>query len=105
MTPELLVSPDDSQTHLEYRREGDTERNEKDIVWYNEGDLNEQLNGILMNALNKNKQAWNNLPPARQAALAEVIAKKKEKLMEVLKNQSAIITSESIGEILQQAFG
>ena len=105
MTPELLVSPDDSQTHLEYRREGGTERNEKDVVWYNEGDLNEQLNGILMNALNKNKQAWNKLPPARQAALAEIIAKKKEKLMEVLKNQSAIITSESIGEILQQAFG
>ena len=105
LTPDLLACGNDPDRHLSYRREGEAERQEKDVVWYNEGDLNDKLNGILMGALNKNKEQWNKLPPARQAALAEVIAKKKEKLMEVLKDESSIITPDNIGDILQRAFG
>ena len=97
---DLLVSPD-SQTQLTFRREGDSEP----VVWYNEGGLNEQLNKILMGALDNHKAAWNGLDPAQQAVIAEKIKHKKEKLMEVLRDQKSVITPSGIKDILQQAFG
>jgi hypothetical protein len=100
MGEDLLVSPD-SQTQLKYRRSGTTEP----IVWYNERDLGEQLNSILMGALSKHSESWKSLPPAEQAAIAEKIAKKKEKLLEALKAHKTIITSASVKEILSKAFG
>lgn len=100
MGEDLLVSPD-SQTQLQYRRAGSTEP----IVWYNETDLGEQLNSILMGALSKHSESWKSLPPAQQAAIAEKIAKKKEKLLEALKAHKTIITSASVKEILSKAFG
>jgi hypothetical protein len=100
MGEDLLVSPD-SQTQLQYRRLGSTEP----IVWYNERDLGAQLNNILMGALSKHSESWKSLPPAQQAAIAEKIAKKKEKLLEALKAHKTIITSASVKEILSKAFG
>ena len=99
MGHDLLVTPD-SQTQLKFRREGD-----EAVVWYNEGDLDEQLNSILMGALNNHKTAWNTLTAAQQASIADKIATKKERLMEVLKGHKAVITSATIKDILQQAFG
>ena len=96
---DLVVSPD-SQTQLKYRREGEEEQ----IFWYNEGDMDEQLNAILTGALDKNKNTWNSLNPAQQAIIAEKIAQKKDKLMEVLKNHNDVITSATIKDILQKAF-
>jgi hypothetical protein len=95
---DLIVSPD-SQTQLKYRREG-----EEEIFSYNEGDMDEQLNAILMGALDKNKNAWASLNPATQAIIAEKIALKKDKLMEVLRAHNDVITSATIKDILQKAF-
>jgi hypothetical protein len=95
---DLIVSPD-SQTQLNYRREG-----EEEISWLSQNDLDEQLNGILMGALDKNKNAWKSLDPAQQALIAEKISTKKEKLMEVLKSHNEVITSATIKDILQKAF-
>ncbi len=77
---------------------------EEEVFWYNEGDLDEQLNAILKGALDKNKNAWGGLNPAQQAMIAEKIATKKEKLMEVLKAHNDVITSATIKDILQKAF-
>jgi hypothetical protein len=95
---DLIVSPD-SQTQLNYRREG-----EEEILWLSQNDLDEQLNGILMGALDKKKNAGKSLDPAQQALIAEKISTKKEKLMEVLKSHNEVITSATIKDILQKAF-
>lgn len=94
----LLVSPD-SQNQLTFRREG-----EEEVQWYNEGDLNESLNKILMTAMSKNSEAWKTLSPARQAMIAEKIASKKEKLIEALRGHNGIITSETIQDVMAKAF-
>jgi hypothetical protein len=85
---------------LKHRRHGSAEP----IVWYSERDLGEQLNVILMGALSKHSEPWKALPPAQQAAIAEKIAKKKEKLLDALKAHKTIITSASVKEILSKAF-
>lgn len=95
---DLLVSPD-SQNQLKFRREGEDE-----VTWYNEGDLNQKLNTILMGALTKNETAWKILPPARQALIASKIASKKEKLIEALRDHDGVITSDTIQEVMQKAF-
>jgi hypothetical protein len=95
---DIIVSPD-SQTQLHYRREG-----QEEVFWYNEGDLDAQLNSILMGALDKNRGAWKNLSPVQQAVIAEKIAGKKEKLKEALKSRNEVITSAIIKDVLQKAF-
>eukprot|EP00934_Nitzschia_sp_Nitz4_P002087 Nitzschia sp. Nitz4//scaffold177_size45885//15963//16742//NITZ4_007205-RA/size45885-processed-gene-0.37-mRNA-1//1//CDS//3329539055//2087//frame0 len=97
---DLLVSPD-SQTQLNYRRLGGSE---EEIVWYNDSDMDEQLNTILMQALTKNETAWKRLAPSQQSAIADKIFKKKAQLMQALRSENKIITSSSIKEILQRAF-
>ena len=94
---DLIVSPD-SQTQLKFRREG-----EEEIFRFNEGDMHEQLNSILMGALDKNQNAWKTLNPAQQAIIAEKIAQKKDKLMGVLRAHNDVITSATIKDILKEA--
>lgn len=96
--PDELASPD-SQHQMKFRREG-----QETVMWYNDGDLEHTLNGILMAAMTKNKSSWSSLPPARQAVIAEQIAKKKEALISALKNHEGIITSETITGLMQTAF-
>ena len=96
---DIVVSPD-SQTQLHFRREGQ----EEDVYWYNDSDLDAQLNSILMGALDKNRDAWKNLSPVQQAIIAEKIAGKKEKLKEALKDRNEVITSDIIREVLRGAF-
>lgn len=99
---DLVVSPDDDSIQLTFRREGETELDQ--VFWYTEENLDEQLNSILMGALQKNEVAWCALPASAQAAIAEKIQKKKEELKERLRSQNKIITPETIKEILAQAF-
>ena len=97
---DLIVTPD-SQTQLHYRREGHD--SEEEVFWYNEGDLDAQLNSILMGALDKNRNSWKNLSPVQQAIIAEKIASKKEKLKEALMARDEVITSEIIKDVLQKS--
>ena len=94
---DLIVTPD-SQTQLHYRREG-----QEEVFWYDEGDLDAQLNSILMGALDKNRGSWKNLSPIQQALIAEKIASKKEKLKEALMARNEVITGDIIKEVLQNA--
>ena len=98
--PDLLVSPD-ATTQLQYRREGE----EEDVLWLNEDEMDEQLNAILMGALAKNQGAWQKLPAAQQAMIADKIKNQKEVLLKVLKSKKEIITSSSIKDILKETFG
>eukprot|EP00980_Cylindrotheca_fusiformis_P006474 scaffold1377_cov126-Cylindrotheca_fusiformis.AAC.19 len=92
-----LASPD-SQNQMKFRRE-----DREEVLWYNEGDLEETLNGILMGAMTKNQSTWKTLPPAQQAAIAEKIAMKKEKLMAALKAHDGVITSDTIQGLMRSA--
>jgi hypothetical protein len=92
-----LASPD-SQNQMKFRREG-----QEEVLWYNEGDLEQTLNGILMGAMTKNQNTWKTLPQAQQAAIAEKIAAKKEKLMAALRDHVGVITSETIQGLMQTA--
>jgi len=97
----------DSVNQMPYRR---VESNANDeVFFYNEDQLEEQLNTLLMGAFSRNQAAWNALPAAQKALIAEQIAKKKKQLATVLRekakqNNNQIITPEAIQEILQQTF-
>lgn len=90
-----LASPD-SQNQMKFRREG-----QEEVLWYNEGALEETLNGILMGAMTKNHSTWKTLPQAQQAVIADKIATKKEKLMAALRDHDGVITSETIQCLMQ----
>lgn len=80
--------------------------NGEEVTFYNDDDLEEQLNSILMGAFNKNQQQWRNMPASQQAVIAEMINMKKEELKRVIKEEAKhkVITSETIKEILARTF-
>jgi hypothetical protein len=92
----------DAVSRMSFRRVNDDE----EITFYNDDDLEEQLNSVLMGAFNKNQQQWRNIPASQQAVIAEMIKKKKEQLKKVIKEEAKhkVITSETIKEILARAF-
>ncbi|CAJ1959083.1 unnamed protein product [Cylindrotheca closterium] len=96
--PDELASPD-SQNQMKFRREG-----QEEVTFYNEENLENTLNGILMSAMNKNKSSWSSLPPAQQAVIAEKIALKKNSLISALKNHDGVITSDTINDVMKTAF-
>ncbi|KAL3939207.1 MAG: hypothetical protein SGBAC_006020 [Bacillariaceae sp.] len=96
--PDELASPD-SQNQMSFRREG-----QEEVTFYNEENLENTLNEILMSAMTKNKSSWSSLPPARQAVIAEQIAVRKENLILALKNHDGIITSDTIKGLMQNVF-
>eukprot|EP00536_Pseudo-nitzschia_multiseries_P008560 jgi/Psemu1/198459/e_gw1.219.6.1 len=76
-----------------------------EVVRYNDDQLDDQLNDLLMGAVRKNQAAWRALPAATQASIAEKIRHKKEQLKSVLQAQKhKVITSETIRDILAQTF-
>jgi hypothetical protein len=80
-----------------------------EVFYYSEDQLEEQLNSLLMGAFQKNQTAWNSMPAAQQAMIAEMIQKKKEELKEILRaeaknNNNQVITSDTIKEILARTF-
>jgi hypothetical protein len=92
----------DAVSRMPFRRVNDDE----EITFYNDDDLEEQLNYVLMGAFNKNQQRWRNMPASQQAVIAEMIKKKKEQLKKVIKEEAKhkVITSETIKEILARIF-
>ena len=80
-----------------------------EVFFYNEDQLEEQLNTLLMGAFSKNQAAWNAMPTAQQAIIAEQINKKKKQLASILRaeakqNNNQVITPEAIKDILARTF-
>jgi hypothetical protein len=78
-----------------------------EVFYYNEDQLEDQLNSLLMGAFQKNQRAWNAVPAAQQAIIAETIRKKKDELKEILRAEGGdnrVITPETIRDILARAF-
>jgi len=98
MGEDLLIDPVSHQ-ELRYRREG-----EDSTVWYGKrDDVEELINTTLMNAMMKNAGSWKSLSSAQQAAIAEMVAVKKEKLMDLMSNHpKGVITSTDMQSILAQ---
>ncbi|VEU45343.1 unnamed protein product [Pseudo-nitzschia multistriata] len=97
---------------MPYRRVGSgkaSAKPEEEVFYYNDDQLDDQLNDLLLGALERNKEAWRAVPAARQAAIAEAIKEKKDKLKAILqaeakKRDNKVITSETIREILARTF-
>jgi hypothetical protein len=93
---EVLINPE-SMEELTYRLAGE----EQNTVWMPRGQAEDVVNEILTRALEKNSRAFSEMTPARQAVIAEAIATKKEKLVELLENhERRFITSNDMQAIL-----
>jgi hypothetical protein len=96
---DVLIDPVTEQ-ELFFRREGD---DDESAVCFRRDDIEEVVNSMLMDAMIKNERAWNGLDSAQQARIAEMVALKKEKLVEVLAaHPNGIITSSDMQAILVQ---
>lgn len=98
----------DSVNQMPYRRIDSGSINDE-VFFYNEDQLEEQLNTLLMGAFSKNQAAWNAMPAAQQAIIAETINKKKKQLASILRaeakqNNNQVITPEAIKDILARTF-
>uniref|UniRef100_A0A7S4AH32 Uncharacterized protein n=1 Tax=Pseudo-nitzschia australis TaxID=44445 RepID=A0A7S4AH32_9STRA len=91
----------DAVRQMPYRRV-----NGEEVFYYNDDQLDEQLNDLLMGAFQKNQRAWKAMPAAQQAIIAEKIQQKKEQLKQVLQAEAKhkVITSETIKDILARTF-
>lgn len=89
---------------LRFRREGDVE--EEGTVWVDSEERLEQIvNETLMGALQKNAQAWGGLSSAQQALIADKIAQKKQRLIDLLSQRCqshGVITPSDMQEILRE---
>mmetsp|Transcript_7323 Transcript_7323/g.12767 ORF Transcript_7323/g.12767 Transcript_7323/m.12767 type:complete len:253 (-) Transcript_7323:82-840(-) len=102
----------DNTDELEYRMEGaDSTTNtvDEETVALSEDRLREALNGMLVAILNKHGKQWQSLDASRQAQIAELFSKGKEKLIEVVQNRwekdQKVIKAEDVPSILADAFG
>ena len=100
-------SDPDSVNQMPYRRVDSALGDE--VFFYNDDQLEEQLNQLLMGAFQKNQKAWNSMPAAHQALIAEKIQTKKLELAAILRaeakqNNNKVITPEAIKEILARTF-
>jgi len=95
----------DAVRQMPYRRVHNND-NPDEVFYYNDDQLDDQLNGLLMGAFQKNQQAWKAMPAAQQAVIAEMIQKKKEELKEAIRAEAKhkVITPETIKEILARTF-
>lgn len=97
---------------MPYRRVRSNKDDETDgayadeVFFYTDDQLDEQLNSLLMEAFKKNQAAFNSIPAAQQAVIAEAIQKKKEELKEILRTEAKnkVVTAETIKDILARAF-
>jgi len=61
------------------------------------------VNDAIMQALRKNARGWGSLTAAQQAVVAEQVATKKQKLIDLLQSQDkAVVTASDMQEILAQ---
>lgn len=97
----VLLNP--GAEELMYRKEG-----EEATLSFCEDDLREELNGMLMQVLDKHSAQWQKLDAARQAQLAEVMATGKEAIVSAIQNrwekEKKIILASDIPGILEEAF-
>ncbi|KAL7567701.1 hypothetical protein ACA910_012038 [Epithemia clementina (nom. ined.)] len=91
----VLADPENMDQVLYYRRAGSEET-------YGIDSVEPVVNQILQNVLAKNQQAWNHLTPAQQAHIASKIAAKKQKLVDLLQQQTGLVTSQEMQAILAQ---
>ena len=90
-----LADPENMEQVLHYRRAGSEET-------YGVGDVEPVVNQVLETIMSKNQDAWSKLKPAQQAQIASKIAAKKQKLVELLHQQSGLVTSQDMHAILAQ---
>lgn len=92
-----LIDPSNHQ-EMEYRREG---QDDSESTYVNRDDIEQVVNDTLSNAFKKNSASWNNLSRSQQASIAEIVAEKKERLVELLLNQpNRVITPSQMQDIL-----
>lgn len=90
----------ETQGELTFRREGE----EQPDIYLGQSQIEEVVNATLMNAFHKNSAAWNKLDRAQQARIADIIATKKEKLLNLLLNhEGCVVTSADMKSILARA--
>ena len=92
----------DAVRKMAFRRANDGD----EITFFNDDQLEEQLNSVLMGAFVKHQQRFSMMPAANQAVIAEMIKKKKDQLKDVIKSEAKnkVITSETVKEILAKTF-
>jgi hypothetical protein len=98
-----LLNPETSEP-MQWRKEG-----EEEVVALGEDDLREDLNGMLVGILDKHNALWKRLDAAKQAEMAEKIAKGKENIIDAFRKRWAtdnnkIISAADIPSILEEAF-
>jgi hypothetical protein len=94
---DLLIDPN-THEQMQYRREGD---DDSSAVWLGREGVEEVVNTTLANAMQKNSKSWNVLSRAQQASIADIIAKKKEKLLELLLSQpNGVVTTSEMHAII-----
>ena len=93
---DTLVNPV-SQDELSYRPLGE------EGVWLGRDDVEGVVNATLQKAFQKNSQAWGSMSSAQQAVIASAVAEKKEKLLDLLLNQtSGVVDSDVMKSILSK---
>ena len=81
-----------------------TKGEEQPDIYLGQSQIEEVVNATLMNAFHKNSAAWNKLDRAQQARIADIIATKKEKLLNLLLNhEGCVVTSADMKSILARA--
>jgi hypothetical protein len=99
MGHDVLIDPNTNQ-ELHYRREGE---DDSSAVWLGREGVEEVVNATLSNAMQKNSKSWNGLSRAQQGSIAEIIAQKKEKLVQLLLSQpNKLITTSEMQAIIAQ---
>jgi hypothetical protein len=94
---DVLIDPN-THEEMHYRREGD---DDSSAVYIGRDEMENVVNETLANAMQKNSKSWNGLSRAQQASIADIIAKKKEKLLELLLSQpNGVVTTSEMHAII-----
>merc|ERR1712238_280793 len=83
--------------------EEEVDANPSAAVWMNREELETFVNAALMEAMDKNSKAYNLLDRDRRGIIAELIATKKEKLLQLFENhEETVITAPAMQSMLQE---
>jgi hypothetical protein len=94
---DTLIDPN-THEEMHYRHEGD---DDSSAVYLGREGVEEVVNETLANAMQKNSKSWNGLSRAQQASIADIIAQKKEKLLELLLGQpNGVVTTSEMHAII-----
>lgn len=83
MGRDTLVNPETCE-ELTYRVAGTSEDDDEAPIYLRRDNVEEIVNATLESAMAKNSEAWSRLAPAQQAVIATSVAKKKQKLVNLL---------------------